>query len=177
MLGIPLSIQRVLAYFSRAIYPALTRILPVEADLQRTASCFFEAARNRHTPCIQLLKRRGASLNMPRMQQALELCRTVAAADAPVLESFLLAGMDAAAADYDGRTALHLACGEGNGAMVRLLLRYREHASADPVLARDRWGHTPIDEAKERGYSNIVATLQDGAASVAPGVAGSPTGL
>jgi hypothetical protein len=62
-------------------------------------------------------------------------------------------GDDARAADYDQRTALHLAAAEGRHRLVKLLLT----AGADPE-ARDRWGRTPLDEA-EPG-STIQAELQ-----------------
>ncbi len=46
-----------------------------------------------------------------------------------------MTGIDMAAADYDGRTALHLACAEGHLNVVRLLL---EHCGVSHKV-KDRW--------------------------------------
>ena len=45
--------------------------------------------------------------------------------------------------DYDGRTPLHLACAEGHARVVRVLLD-----AGVKVGAADRWGNTPLDEAR-----------------------------
>ena len=44
-------------------------------------------------------------------------------------------GMDMGAADYDGRTAMHLACAEGHLNVVKLLLEHCQ-VQFDP---EDRW--------------------------------------
>lgn len=47
------------------------------------------------------------------------LCAAVADGDLMLLRRLLLAGADANDSDYDDRTALHIACAEGNVAAVR----------------------------------------------------------
>lgn len=59
-------------------------------------------------------------------------------------------------ADYDGRTALHLAACEDQIQAVRYLL-----AHGHPVHVRDRWGATPLDEALREEHSEIAALLSE----------------
>ncbi len=63
----------------------------------------------------------------------------------------MLAGYDLNVADYDGRTALHVAASVGAFDCVRFLL---EVARVTPE-PRDRWGHTPRSEAELFGHTRI----------------------
>ncbi|KAL1520012.1 hypothetical protein AB1Y20_023492 [Prymnesium parvum] len=65
-------------------------------------------------------------------------------------------GISIDVADYDGRTALHLAASEGNIELVRLLIE-ELNAKRSPM---DRWGHTPLDEAIRGNYDEVVRYLQ-----------------
>ncbi|MFA8451578.1 MAG: glutaminase A [Bacteroidales bacterium] len=60
-------------------------------------------------------------------------------------------GVPLDAVDYDGRTALHLAVAERQVEMVQFL--FDNHVNPK---TKDRWGHTPISEAKDNSYKEIV---------------------
>ena len=62
--------------------------------------------------------------------------------------------VDVNVADYDSRTALHLAASENHVATVLYLME----AGANPT-ATDRWGNTAYDDALRGGYSHLCAIL------------------
>ena len=57
--------------------------------------------------------------------------------------------------DYDKRTALHLASGEGHLDVVQYLCT----AGANVNVA-DRWNNRPLDDAQSHGFINCVEMLQ-----------------
>lgn len=65
--------------------------------------------------------------------------------------------MDMSLADYDGRTALHLAAAEGHVNCVHFLLQQCNV----PHDIKDRWGRSPIDEASTFGHSAVTEILQE----------------
>jgi len=69
-------------------------------------------------------------------------------------------GADINAADYDGRSPLHLAAAEGREMAVAYLLA----RGADP-LAKDRWGMTPADDAKSHNHPAIETRLRGSVAA------------
>lgn len=80
--------------------------------------------------------------------------------DVSAIRRFALTGMNMSAADYDGRTALHLAAAEGQLSVCRMLLEQcRVHI--DP---KDRWDFTPLDDAKKFKHDEVVRYLNDFAA-------------
>jgi ankyrin repeat protein len=103
----------------------------------------------------RLLLQAGAALQLPALQVAALMCSAVYEGDARLLRRLLRAGAPAGAADYDGRTALHIAAAEGNLAMVQLLVA---DGGAD-VRATDRWQQTPLDEALRAGSATVVECL------------------
>ena len=71
------------------------------------------------------------------------------------LQIALANGTPINAADYDGRTALHLGAAEGNEAVVQYLLSH-----GHPLHVRDRWLATPLDEARRENRPAIIALLE-----------------
>mmetsp|Transcript_21085 Transcript_21085/g.63132 ORF Transcript_21085/g.63132 Transcript_21085/m.63132 type:complete len:122 (+) Transcript_21085:122-487(+) len=67
---------------------------------------------------------------------------------ADVLAQAIAAGVDLAAADRDGLTALHLACAQGAGGCVRLLLQHLVHEGAI-----ERFGAVRVDARDRRGQT------------------------
>jgi len=59
-------------------------------------------------------------------------------------------GADLNVSDYDGRTAIHLAVSEGKEELVRWLID-----SGIKLTPTDRFGGTPLDDAKREGHVNI----------------------
>jgi ankyrin repeat protein len=71
-----------------------------------------------------------------------------------VVVKLLDAGADVDIQDTDGDTPLHVACNEGNEALVELLLR----RGANPNL-QESDGDTPLHVACEKGYEKVVELL------------------
>ena len=110
-----------------------------------------DAVRQRQRAAVGVLRRSGAALTG---DFAADLCALAAAGDLEGLGLWIEAGVDHRSADYDGRTALHLAAAEGRLDVVRLLLA----CGADPRVV-DRWGSTPIHEARRAGHQAVADQL------------------
>lgn len=89
----------------------------------------------------------------PREDAVLSMLWAASRGDLDEVHRLLSAGANVNAADYDGRTPLHLAAAEGWPMLVRYLLAHG--ARRDTT---DRWGHTPIDDAR-RGEHPVVEKL------------------
>ena len=75
--------------------------------------------------------------------------------DITALRRLYLTGQDMAAADYDRRTALHLAASEGRLECVQYLV----DKCSVPIAPLDRWGHTPHDDAVRFGHAEVERYL------------------
>jgi ankyrin repeat protein len=149
----------------------------------------LEAVRAGHEACVLLLLRHGAQLGLHTGASASaapgallaggEMCQAAFAGDVDYLRRLLRAGCLPDAKDYDARTAAHLACAEGLFPAALAL-----HAAGADFSARDRWGHTPLDEADAAGHGQMAHILRSmppprlaappggGAAAVMPHAAG-----
>lgn len=67
----------------------------------------------------------------------------------------LLQGMDLGLTDNEGRSAMHISAGEGHVNCVHFLIAKARVAH----LPKDRWGRTPIDDARHQGHEEIVQLM------------------
>lgn len=91
------------------------------------------------------------------MKSVINLLFAAYTGDVSALRRFALSSMDMEQRDYDSRTALHVAAAEGHMEVVRFLL---EACKVNPG-PKDRWGNTPIDEAKHFGHHDVLTLLQE----------------
>ena len=92
-----------------------------------------------------------------------DLCWAAGEGDLHGIRSLIAKGVDLDAADYDGRTAIHLAASEGRADVVALLLE--RGANPAPV---DRWGNTPLDDARRGRFDDVAALLDPSQALQSP---------
>ena len=83
-----------------------------------------------------------------------ELCEAAKHGNSDKIELMIACGISVNSADYDKRTALHLACSVGNKAICEQLVG--AHAN---VNAKDRWKNTPLRDAIREGHRDLALWL------------------
>lgn len=90
-----------------------------------------------------------------KIDHVLALIWAAANGDLDEIKRLEALGVDLNAADYDGRTAMHLAASEGQLEVVKYLVSRK--TKADPI---DRWGAAPVMDAKRGEYKEIVSFFE-----------------
>ncbi|XP_028768743.1 potassium channel SKOR [Neltuma alba] len=128
----------------------------VEIDLRDNFgnTPLLEAVKNGHDRVASLLVGKGASMKIEDAGSV--LCNAVARGDSDYLKRLLSYGMDPNTKDYDYRSPLHVAAAEGLFLMAKLLIE-----AGASVFIQDRWGNTPLDEARMCGNKNLIELLED----------------
>jgi len=87
--------------------------------------------------------------------------------DVQALKMMDAAGIDLFVADYDSRTALHLAASEGHDSAVKMLLEAasKKANAAALISARDRWGGTALSNAVAAKSESCAELLRNHGAS------------
>jgi len=131
-----------------------------------------DAMSGRHSVVVDLLNRLGAtsgaavhvaddlastdaSASHGDPEAVVELLWAASTADMAALRRLVALGVPLHAADYDGRTALHLGAASGHEEVCQYLLSHNH-----PLSCRDRWRATPLDEARREGRASVAAMLQ-----------------
>jgi len=70
------------------------------------------------------------------------------------MKRLLARGVDSNGADYDGRTAMHLAASNNQTQVVKYLIE-----KGCDFSAKDRYGNTPLDDAKRHGHKEVEKVL------------------
>lgn len=113
---------------------------------------------------ITLLRSKGAVLGDNVNLIHTLMCEAAAAGDAETVKNLLDAGADPNAANFDLRTALHVAASEGRVETAEILIKHG--AEVNPV---DRFGNTPLLDAQRRqtrGTRAVVKILREYGATV-----------
>ncbi|XP_061352740.1 potassium channel SKOR-like isoform X2 [Gastrolobium bilobum] len=113
----------------------------------------LDAIKNGHEEVASLLVNAGATLTIDDAGNF--LCMIVAKRELDILKMVLVCGINPNAKNYDQRTPLHIAASEGLYTMAELLLE-----AGASVLSKDRWGNTPLDEARTCGTRNMIKMLE-----------------
>ena len=113
-----------------------------------------EAERNNHFDIAAFLYDNGA-ISISRYVGS-QLCKAAAQGDMEKLRDFKSKNIDFNTGDYDSRCAIHLAASNGHLDVVKFLV---EEAGA-MVSPKDRFGGTPLDDARREGHSDISRYLR-----------------
>ncbi|CAE7262902.1 Cebpz [Symbiodinium natans] len=112
-----------------------------------------DAIRHQHVAVQRLLKSEGAQ--MGKVEFGVALCEAASQNDLGKIRQMIEAGVRAGMADYDYRTALHLACSNGHLETCVFLLR---EGKVDPNPL-DRFLNTPMDDAIRHEQHDVVQLL------------------
>eukprot|EP00871_Galdieria_phlegrea_P001829 jgi/Galph1/2647/GphlegSOOS_G1277.1 len=125
-----------------------------------------DAVSNKHNEVIALFKNTSreeqraidsrSNQSISSLVICLELMDAVYKGERERVSLLLEAGAPVNYSDYDRRTPLHIAASEGHDDIVQLLLQY----GAD-IHKIDRWGSTPMDDAKRGGFVKCLETLKE----------------
>jgi len=123
----------------------VSHLLSAKADLEARdrfgGTALHDAIRHKHPDVCKLLKDAGCQLI--GMDIAILLCESSSTGDIESLKALLENGVNPNLADYDGRTALHLASSNGRTTALDYLLS-QPNLDVNPV---DVTGGTPLDDA------------------------------
>lgn len=113
-----------------------------------------EAEHAGHNDIVQYLKSKDAiSGKQPAVNDdASALCQSAASGSLDSVQRLVQTGVDVNQGNFDGRTAMHLACSRGHLEIVKALV---EAMGAD-TSPQDRWGATPLDDASTAGHQEVV---------------------
>lgn len=118
----------------------------IRGELTQPRSARFSFREQQFVASVTRVLTQGEVLGSdPEVERALYpvlLCAAGRSGDIEALSRMHGDGVSMSAADYDGRTALHLAAAEGQIEAVAFLL-----SKGAEINAVDRWGRTPLEDA------------------------------
>jgi ankyrin repeat protein len=120
---------------------------------------YTEAKKAQQEEVADFLLAHGAS-EMDNAGVGAELCKSAYAGDIDAIKQIVKEGKSLRSADYDGRTALHLAAAGGHAEIIEFLINPGRGQEGININVTDRWGGTALDDAKRCGHKNAERTLR-----------------
>lgn len=93
--------------------------------------------------------------NLSQIDGVVQLCWAASQGDLREVQNLIATGIDPNGADYDGRTALHIAACEGHTKIVEYLISRKSN-----VDALDRWNNTPFSDAKREKKTEVIKIFE-----------------
>jgi len=119
-------------------------------------TALVEAVNGKHDETAQVLFDAEAQLGLHRSEMAHNLLNAAHLGEAEMVERWCKFGLDVDIADYDLRTAGHIAACEGHVEVLQALKKMKANFNL-----KDRWGATAIDEAKKRAdWSDLQKVME-----------------
>ena len=122
-----------------------------------------DAIRGGHSECQAILRaaggRGGYDDHSDHRDHGDKMCNAASKGDIDLVKRLVKAGASVNAADYDGRSALHLAAAEGHDEIVKFLVNNK----AD-VHFKDRWGGNALKDAVRSGHRKVQSILLEAGA-------------
>lgn len=117
-----------------------------------------DAIRCKKDDVVAFLQKKGAPIGKMSSltDDSVDLCDAGFNGDIDRLKGLINCNADVNMADYDGRTAIHLACSEGKLKCVKHIV---EKMNGDQNV-KDRWGGTPKDDAIRHGHDDVFEYLE-----------------
>ena len=89
-----------------------------------------------------------------RLADSMSVCWAASQGDVHELQRLYAGGVDLSAADYDGRTGMHLAASEGHLEAVKFLV-----GKGVDLNPKDRFGGTPLADASRGNFNRVIEFL------------------
>lgn len=122
-----------------------------------------DAIRGGHSECQSILRAAGGrgthDDHSDHRDHGDRMCNAASKGDLALVTNLVTKGASVNAADYDGRSALHLAAAEGHDKIVQFLV-----ANKADVHFKDRWGGNALKDAVRSGHRKVQAILLEAGA-------------
>lgn len=120
---------------------------------------YTEALKASQGEVAEFLLSKGAT-NLNDTNAGSLLCQAAHKGDIEQIKKAVKEGVSLRSADYDGRTALHLAAAAGHVELIKYLISPGRDTESINVNSKDRWGGTPLDDAERCGHPEAAKTLR-----------------
>ena len=106
-------------------------------------SAFNDAVRSKHDAVVRVMKAHdgNVSFKLAGNETGVLLCQAAFNSKIEDIKRLVDNGVDPNEADYDGRTAMHLAASEGNMEVLKYLISIQAN-----IMCRDRFNGTPLED-------------------------------